>query len=243
MPLALLALAFPEGGSQPFVASAFYPALAATLLLAAAMPAGERVLRAGALLYALALVGAYALATPVGGNAVRLGALFAGPLLALTLAGCDSRERRTSGANGGERRLHARSAALVVLALALAYWQVRAPIADYASAASNATADMSYYRPLLAQLRRMGIGYDGRPVRIEVVPTRNHGEARWVADHVALARGWERQLEHERYGLFYEGARRPSAARLSRLAVRAGDLLRGAGRRARWTTRASARRA
>jgi hypothetical protein len=211
VPLALLALAFPEGGSQPFVASAFYPALAATLLLAAAMPAGARVLRAGALLYALALIGAYAVATPVGGNAVRLGALFAGPMLALTLVGRDSRDRRASDQIEGKRHLRVRSAALVALALALAYWQVRAPIADYASAASNATADASYYRPLLAQLRRMGIGYDGRPARIEVVPTRNHGEARWVADRVALARGWQRQLEHERYGLFYEGAQRPSA--------------------------------
>ncbi len=212
VPLALLALAFPEGGSEPFVASAFYPALAATLLSAAAMPAGERVLRTGALLYALALVGAYAVATPVGGNAVRLGALFAGPLLALTLVGRDSHERRAGGERTGGRHLRARAAALVVLALALGYWQLRAPIADYVSAASNATADASYYRPLLAQLRRMGIGYDGRAARIEVVPTRNHGEARWVADRVALARGWQRQLERDRYGLFYEGARRPGAA-------------------------------
>jgi hypothetical protein len=201
-PLALLALAFPEGGSEPFAASAFYPALAATLLLAVAMPAGERVLRAGALLYALALIGAYLVATPVGGNAVRLGALFAGPLLALTVVG-----------RGSHENARARSAALVVLALALGYWQLRAPIADYASAASNSTANASYYQPLLARLRRMGIGYDGRPARIEVVPTRNHGEARWVADRVALARGWQRQLERDRYGLFFEGSRRPSAAR------------------------------
>ncbi|MHB8234279.1 MAG: hypothetical protein ACYDHT_06455, partial [Solirubrobacteraceae bacterium] len=212
LPLALLAVAFPEGGSEPFVASAFYPALAATLLLAAALPVEERVLRAGALLYALALIGAYTVSTPVGGNAVRLGALFAGPLLALTFGGRSRLERRGTGENGGGR-LRARSAALVLLALALGYWQVRAPIADYVSAASNATADASYYRPLLTQLRRMGIGYDGRPARIEVVPTRNRGEAHWVADHVALARGWQRQLERDRYGLFYEGTQQPSAAR------------------------------
>jgi MFS family permease len=208
-PLALLALAFPEGGSEPFAASAFYPALAAVLALAAALWRGQRLLRTGLLLYALALIGAYVLATPVGGNAVRLGALFAGPLLALAVVG----RQRNHRADGGGGHARARAATLVVLALALGYWQLRAPIADYASAASNPTADASFYRPLLAQLRRMGIGYGARPARIEVVPTRNHGEARWVADRVALARGWQRQLERDRYGLFFEGAREPSAAR------------------------------
>ena len=35
VPIALLVLAFPEGGTQPFVASAFYPALAVVLVIAA----------------------------------------------------------------------------------------------------------------------------------------------------------------------------------------------------------------
>src|SRR5271165_724890 len=34
-PIALLAYAFPEGGNQPFAASAFYPALAGVLLIGA----------------------------------------------------------------------------------------------------------------------------------------------------------------------------------------------------------------
>jgi len=38
-PIALLAVAFPEGGFQPFVASAFYPALLGVLLVAALIPA------------------------------------------------------------------------------------------------------------------------------------------------------------------------------------------------------------
>ena len=202
-PIAALAIAFPEGGSQPFVASAFYPPLLAVLVFAAAMPPRERVLRAGALLYALALVGAYAIATPVGGNASRLGALMAGPLLALALA---ARPAQSLG-RAWRRR------ALIVLALPLLYWQVKAPLGDFASAASNPAADASYYAPLLAQLRRVDIGWSARPARIEVVPTRNHAEARYVADRVAIARGWERQLETEHDGLFYEGAGQPSAAR------------------------------
>ena len=45
---------------------------------------------------------------------------------------------------------------------------------------------------------------EGGPLRIEVVATANHWEASRLAPHVALARGWERQLDRERNGLFYE---------------------------------------
>ncbi len=200
-PIALLAIAFPEGGSQPFVASAFYPALAAVLALAAAIPARRRALRVGALLYALALVGAYAIPTPVGGNADRLGALVAGPVLAVALVG---------------RATRWRAATLVVLAPLLLYWQLKAPLADVVSAASDRGVDASYYAPLVAELRRLGVGYEARPARVEVVPTRNHAEARWVAGHVAIARGWERQLDVADDALFYAGTARPTAARYGR---------------------------
>jgi hypothetical protein len=223
-PIALLAMAFPEGGTEPFVASAFYPALVQVLLLLVAIGPSERTLRMGALLYALALLGAYALASPVGGNATRLGALMAGPVLAYALVG-----RAPAGATGaGQRPAEAhdvrpapsrararrwRTAALAALAVALAYWQVKPPISDFVSAASNPTANASYYAPLVAQLRRLDLGYGARPARVEVVPTRNRGEARWVADAVPIARGWQRQLERKQDGLFYEGDARPSSAR------------------------------
>jgi hypothetical protein len=204
-PVALLELAFPEGGTQPFVASAFYPALAAVLVLAVALPARERVLRAGALLYALAMIGAYVIPSAVGGNADRLGSLVAGPLLACVLLG----DRAGSAA----RTRAWRTWALVALAPALLYWQVRAPIVDYASAAGDPAAKRSYYAPLLAELQRVGLGYGARPARIEVVPTRDHAEARWVAARVSIARGWERQLDTSRDALFYTGADRLSASR------------------------------
>jgi hypothetical protein len=188
VPIALLALAFPEGGSEPFVASAFYPVLALVLLIAVAIPPEQRLLRAGTLLYALALIGAYVVPSAVGGNADRLGALVAGPLLVCTLVGGASSRRRW---------------ALIALAPLLLYWQLRAPISDYASAASDPASPSSYYAPLLAELRRLHVGYGARPARIEVVPTRNHMEARWVADRVPIARGWERQLDIARNGIFY----------------------------------------
>jgi hypothetical protein len=211
MPIALLAIAFPEGGTEPFVASAFYPALAATLALAVAIPRRRRALRAGALLYALALVACFVLATPVGGNVDRLGALLAGPLLACALIAQPpgtyvERRHRTDGWRTWLPRGW-RAPALLALAPLLLYWQVRAPIADYASAAGKRSASASYYAPLLDELKRLGLGYAGRPARVEALPTRNHGEARFLAAQVSLARGWERQLERHYDGIFYGGAR------------------------------------
>ena len=97
LPIVVLALAFPEGGYEPFAPSAFWPALAGVLLIALLLPQGtltpraRRTVRLGAALYALALIGAFALETPVGGNATRLAALLAAPLLAGVLW---SRHRR-----------------------------------------------------------------------------------------------------------------------------------------------------
>jgi hypothetical protein len=220
IPIALLAIAFPEGGSEPFVASAFYPVLAVVLLIAAAIPPEQRLLSTGVLLYALALVGAYVVPSAVGGNADRLGALIAGPLLACALVGGafagghGEQTPVTAPAGAARRRPRAwRSVALVALAPLLLYWQLRAPISDYASATSDPASPSSYYSPLLAELRRLHVGYDARPARIEVVPTRNHMEARWVADRAMIARGWERQLDIARNSVFYEHRSTLDAAR------------------------------
>ncbi|MGP0100739.1 MAG: hypothetical protein ACLPUT_03835 [Solirubrobacteraceae bacterium] len=196
-PVALLALAFPEGGTQPFVASAYYPDLAGVLVVGVLIGSEQRALRIGALLYAVALTGSYVLPTAVGGNADRLGALVAGPVAACALA----------GASRGRRRL------LVVLAPFLFYWQANAPVADFGSTLSNPSVHASYYAPLLGELRALGVGYGARPARIEVVATADHWEARYLAPHVMIARGWERQLDVYRNGLFYEESKPLSAAR------------------------------
>jgi len=192
------------------VASAFYPALAATLALAIAIPRRRRALRAGTLIYALTLVACFVASTPVGGNIDRLGALLAGPLLACALIAQPpgtyvERRHRTAGWRTWLPRGW-RAPALLTLAPLLLYWQVRAPIADYASAAGERSASASYYRPLLSELKRLGLGYSGRPARVEALPTRNHGEARFLAAQVPLARGWERQLDRHYDGVFYRSA-------------------------------------
>ncbi len=213
-PIAALTVMFPEGGSQPFAPSAFYPDLAGVLLLAAlsrprASTGGSsstgrsgtafcaRALRLGLWLYALALVGSYLLPTAVGGNVDRLGAQAAGPVAACVLLGASRWRRRV----------------LIVLAPLLLYWQATAPVTDFASTLSNASVNASYYTPLVGELHALGVGYGARPARIEVVATADHWEARYLAPHVMIARGWERQLDTYRNGLFYEEPKPLSAAR------------------------------
>jgi hypothetical protein len=96
--------------------------------------------------------------------------------------------------------------ALVLLGPLLLYWQANAPVADFSSAVADAGVPESYYRPLLDELHTLGVGFDGRPARVEVVPSADHWEARWVAVETMLARGWERQLDRYRNGLFYSAA-------------------------------------
>ena len=199
-PIALLTLAFPEGGAQPFVGVRVLPDVAAVLLIAALMrsepaPFATRVLRIGTLLYAVALTGSYLIPTAVGGNVDRLGALVGGPVAACVLAG----------------RSPARLRALVLLAPLLFYWQATAPVTDFASTLSNPSVNASFYEPLIVELHALGIGYGARPARIEVVATADHWEARYVAPHVMIARGWERQLDTYRNSLFY-GAAKPLTA-------------------------------
>jgi hypothetical protein len=198
-PALILSLAYPEGGYEPFAASAFWPALAGVVLIALLLPQGplsprsRRAARVGAALYALALVGAYAIHTPVGGNAARLGPLLAAPLLA--------------GVLWDKRR-----ATLLALAPLLLYWQLVTPIRDYSSIAGDPSVKAFYYAPVLAELRRLR---NGEPTIVEVPLTKAHWEAAYLAGHdgIELARGWERQLD-TRYGaLFYRPTLSASAYR------------------------------
>lgn len=68
------------------------------------------------------------------------------------------------------------------------------------------------------------------PFRVEVVPTADHGEARWIAPEVPMARGWLRQLDRAEGALFYARRLDPEAYRrwLADRAVRFVALPRGA---------------
>jgi hypothetical protein len=199
LPIVVLALAFPEGGYEPFAPSSFWPALAGVALIALLLPQGpltpraRRIVRVGAALYALALIGSFAIKTPVGGNAARLGPELAAPLVAGVLW-----ERR--------RRM------LWLLAPLLLYWQLNTPIGDYSLVAGQPSVKASYYAPLLSELRHLR---HGAPTIVEVPLTATHWEATDLAGHdgISLARGWERQLDTRYAALFYRPTLTASAYR------------------------------
>ncbi|MGO9751687.1 MAG: hypothetical protein ACLP8S_15540 [Solirubrobacteraceae bacterium] len=187
VPLLATELAFGPGGREPFAFSAFWPIPVLAALLWTALGPGERTLRVGVLLYTLGCVAAFVLPTALGGNAARLAPLLAGPLLLMTW-----------------RPRH--PAALLAAASPLLYLQWQAAIRDVFSAAGDPSTRAAYYQPLLAFLERQ----PGPAFRIEIPFTANHWEAYEVAPQVALARGWERQLDVEYNGLFYTGTLTPA---------------------------------
>lgn len=199
-PIAIMSIAFPEGGYEPFALSAFWPACAGVVAIALLLPRerlGERAyaaVRIGAWMYALALAASYAIHTPMGGNAARLGPELAPALL--------------TGVLWERRRL-----ALVLLAPLLVYWQINTPIGDLSQIYGQESVHADYYAPLLAEMKELR---HGRPTIVEVPLTAAHMEAAYVAGHdgVKLARGWDRQLDTRYDSLFY----RP---RLSAAAYRA----------------------
>ena len=184
-PIVLLALMFPAGGREPFARTAYLPIPILAVACAYLLPRRERTLRIGALLYALAGSAALLVHSPMGGNAVRLGALVGGPIMACALLG---RGRRLGFAAVG-------------LLLALAVWQWSPAVRDLSKAFEDPSARASYYEPLLDYLHTS----DADRARIEIPFTRSHWEAAEVATHFPLARGWERQADIERNGLFYDG--------------------------------------
>lgn len=198
-PILVVNLLFGEGGTFPFAPGAFWLALAATALVGLLLPAQERLLRIGAALYAVLLVLAFALPTAVGGNATRLGWLFAGPVLALGLAGRNNR-------------------ALLLAALPLLWWSLYPSVSDWARGRDDPALREAFHAPLVAFLDAQR----GPPFRVEVVPTENKGEALYVARSVPIARGWERQLDRADAPFLYEDTLDPAAYRrwLSARAVR-----------------------
>ncbi len=190
-PIAVLALAFPTEGYFPFVFTAFLPVplfAAAALIL---LPPEDRLLRAGILIYAAVCLVLFLFHTQIGANAARLGSLFGGPVLALGLAG-------------------RRPVALAVVALPLLWWQWTAPVRDFAAGQGDPSVNAGYYEPLIGELDRLT---GGRPVRIQIPPTRNRFEADYVAPHFPLARGWLRQSESDDFDLFTGDNLTPSAYR------------------------------
>jgi hypothetical protein len=210
--LALAAL-FPEGGRQPFATTSFLATIAAALaFLALAGLAGlagreQRLLRVGGALYVAAVVLSLLVSTPMGSNVARLAILFAGPLLI-----CAASSRGAQPWNGW------RGGALAVALVGLGAWTLFGPVRELRKVSGDPSVTAAYYRPVAAFLG----AHLRAPARVEVPFTRSHWEATLLGGHVALARGWERQLDTRYDRLFFAGALTAAAYRawLSQTAVR-----------------------
>jgi hypothetical protein len=180
LPAVALSALFPGQGLMPF------PALDCVWLLvlfAAAglvVPSRWRGLRLGAVVYLAAIVVSFVISTPVGGNVSRLGECVGAPLVLCAL--------------WPRRRLLAISVALPIAAL-----QWGPALSTFVSNGSDPSTKRAYFQPLIGFLAR----HQSPIGRVEVVPTKLHWEAAYVAASVPIARGWERQLDTADNPIFY----------------------------------------
>jgi hypothetical protein len=175
-----MAVLFPEGGDDRFVATAFWPMLA--VAVAGAMMLAPR-LRAGALLYVVVLVAAFAIPTPFGQNALRLPVLLGPALLVLA------------------PRVGVPRAAMATVLVTLLYLQWLPAVRAVAEAHGDPSTSAAFFadpRAFLGEVVQPG-------ERVEVAFTHNHWEVAHLASVVPLARGWERQLDEKANPLFYDG--------------------------------------
>jgi hypothetical protein len=203
--VAVLYLAFPGAGREPFSFSA-YVAVPLWCVAALYLMWGRRVERE----FRIAVLGYLAMTTllwlvpnAVGGNVTRLGALFGGPVLAAVLLSSGGIPAFASS-GGMLSSLQAKPLRMAVIVLALAgsaYWQVQAAARDVIESLGDPSTERVYYRPLAQWLRSHG----GLATRIEIPPTLNHWESAYLAPDFQLARGWLRQLDRTRNDIFYEG--------------------------------------
>ena len=180
-PTIIVGLLFGNGGLMPFGPGQAALAVLASLIVVAAcwdVP----VVRWAALLSAAVVVVAYLVPNPVGSNAARLAELLA-PAALVAVSGLPGRAVAALGV-------------IVMVPQPLIYL-------DEVRARGEAALDPAFYAPLAEQLEARRIS---EPV--EVVPMRRHGEAAAIAPVVPLARGWIRQVDVGRNGVFYDGSTR-----------------------------------
>ncbi|WUW18944.1 hypothetical protein OG707_14040 [Streptomyces sp. NBC_01465] len=182
----LTTLLFPFSGEMPMAASDVWKPVLFSVLLAVLAPRDWRVVRYGAGVYAVGVVLTALVPSPVGSNVIRLAELFGPPvLLAALLAHGVQLVRRIAFA----------------LALALSVQWVAQHTVHVLRMSTPVPSWASETKGVVAALDRLGADR----TRVEVVPAVNHRETSALGPHVDLARGWNRQLDAERGGLFYDG--------------------------------------
>ncbi|MBV9659656.1 MAG: hypothetical protein JO337_00710 [Acidimicrobiales bacterium] len=202
-----LGMLFPGTGPFPFPWTGLVPTELLCLTALTPLVRTTPAVRLGALLYAAASLFSFLVPNPLGGNAPRLAASIGVPLLACFLTAPGPALGRLSSprllrwvARGREILLPSRwryAAVLIVVPFAVWQWAPWDGVIKSPSGAPHTQA--RFYQPVIAELARVA----PTPVRLEIPPTLDHWEAAFVAPHVALARGWERQLDIADNPLFY----------------------------------------
>jgi hypothetical protein len=180
LPVLALAVAFPEGGTEPFELGTLLPVLAVALAGFALTERTETTLRACLAVYALALLASYLVPSAVGSNVARMGTLLGAPVATVVF---------------WERRPRILAAAIVPLL----YIGIQAPVQNVVVSSGQPSTSAAFYRPLLRFLESRG----DAPFRIEIPFTALHWEAYRVATGISIARGWERQLDIRDNPIFY----------------------------------------
>src|SRR3954451_16185473 len=181
---------FPEGGTDRFAATAFWPMLVLSAAGVALLAPGRRTLWAGGLLYLAVLVSAFFVPTAFGQNALRLGVLAGPSVLALA------------------HRRRVPVLALAVVGAGLLYLQWLPAVRAVAEAHGDPSTRLAFQ----AEARDFLTSVVAPGERVEVPLTMNHWEAADLAKVVPLARGWERQLDQKANPIFYDGQPLTAAA-------------------------------
>lgn len=181
-PIGIVTLLFRNIGVEPYEPWNFAWDLALCLAVIVLVPRRYNVLRWAAALYALTTIVSFVVPSPLGSNVSRLDQYIAGPLLACAL-------------------LPRRRVLIAMIAVPLLIWQWFPALDGMVFAHADPSTQRSYYTPLLDFLATQPPTLG----RVEVPPTYRHWESAYVAPTVALARGWERQLDIGYNPLFYDG--------------------------------------
>jgi hypothetical protein len=173
---------FPEGGTDRFVGTAFWPMLLVCLGGLALVDPPRRIALWAAALYVAVLAGAFAIPNALGQNALRPGLLL-GPSLLVLVA-----------------RPAAPRAAIALVAVALVYLTWLPAVRAVREAHGDPSTQAAFHDEVLRFLAPRA-----RPgERVEVPLTHNHWEATYLARKYPIARGWHRQLDRRANPLFYD---------------------------------------
>jgi hypothetical protein len=179
-----MAALFPEGGTDRFVATAFWPMLLVCLGVLVLVDPARRIALWAAGLNVIVLIGAFVIPNALGQNALRPGLLVGAAVLVLVLRPAAPRI----------------AVAIVVVALVYLTWLPAVRAID--EARGDPSTDAAFHSEVLTFLESRAQPGE----RLEVPLTHNHWEANYLARHYPIARGWHRQLDRRANPLFYDDA-------------------------------------